>query len=326
MIPVFKRVVVAAGILGVIWLSHSFRERGAIAIYDPGILQPQLSAYAIFKGAPGELIPAAGYEPYELTAQLFSDYAQKQRLIHLPENTKLSAQGNGLPHFPEGTILVKTFYYADPEAVSKRRIIETRLLIFSGGQWTAGTYVWNAQQTDAELVTSGKKIAVRHPAGNGIQIIAYEVPDQRECATCHGSGSAMQPIGPEMRNLNRQVLRDGKQVNQLANWQETGLLHTKQQMPTAKLADYNDTTATLEQRARAYLSINCAHCHRPAGAAAVRTDLFLHAAVSLEKSGILSRREKILRKMEQGKMPKIGTALVHDEGLELIRAYLQTLE
>lgn len=328
-VPVFlKRCLAGIILAGFICLSQSFRVKGTISVYEePGILKPKLSAYAIFQRAPAELAPAAGFELYELQSELFSDYAQKQRLIHLPENTKLTVQGNGLPQFPEGTILVKTFYYLDSKAVSKRRIVETRLLIFSGKQWIAGTYVWNAAQNDAELVTSGRKIELYlSSVSAATRKISYEVPNQRDCTACHGSGSGKQPIGPEIRNLNRKVFRNGKSQNQLVYWQQKGLLDSKQAIPVEKLADYNDTTATLEQRARAYLSINCAHCHHPAGSASIRTNLYLHASVSLEESGILSRRAKILRKMEQGRMPKIGTSLVHREGLELIRAYLQTLE
>ncbi|HEY0667357.1 MAG TPA: hypothetical protein VGD22_04220, partial [Sphingobacteriaceae bacterium] len=72
---------------------------------------PKLSDYKIFQGSPANLIPANDYKLYELSSQLFTDYAEKQRLIKVPGTAQITATGDGLPHFPDGTIMVKTFYY-----------------------------------------------------------------------------------------------------------------------------------------------------------------------------------------------------------------------
>ena len=48
---------------------------------------------------------------FELSTSLFTDYAEKQRLIKLPANTKLIGISDGLPEFPDETVLAKTFYY-----------------------------------------------------------------------------------------------------------------------------------------------------------------------------------------------------------------------
>jgi len=92
---------------------------------------PNLAAYNIYKGVMSDLIPANDVHPLELSTALFTDYAEKQRLVKVPAGTMMYANGDGLPDFPNGTILVKTFYYYDDVRKPDRgkRIIETRLEI-----------------------------------------------------------------------------------------------------------------------------------------------------------------------------------------------------
>ena len=118
-------------------------------------LLPKISAYNIFTGDPVALTPGNGFQLYELATGLFTDYAEKQRLIKLPAGTAITAIHDGLPQFPDGTILVKTFYYFNDKrnAAAGKRLIETRLLIKNNGLWTAGAYVWNNEQTDAVPVS-----------------------------------------------------------------------------------------------------------------------------------------------------------------------------
>jgi hypothetical protein len=47
--------------------------------------------------------------PYDVATPLFSDYTDKERMISIPPGKKIVITGNGLPQFPEGTILFKTF-------------------------------------------------------------------------------------------------------------------------------------------------------------------------------------------------------------------------
>src|SRR5918995_319568 len=70
-----------------------------------------LSEYHIYTGGPGSLAFLPPYRSYTIATPLFSDYAEKQRLIKIPAGTKLIAKDDGLPGFPDSTIIVKTFYY-----------------------------------------------------------------------------------------------------------------------------------------------------------------------------------------------------------------------
>ena len=49
--------------------------------------------------------------PYELISTLFSDYSYKQRWVYVPNNTKASYVKDWVFDFPEGSALIKTFYY-----------------------------------------------------------------------------------------------------------------------------------------------------------------------------------------------------------------------
>jgi mono/diheme cytochrome c family protein len=233
----------------------------------------------------------------------------------------------GLPDFPEGTILVKTFYYYNDrrDPAKGKRIIETRLEIKSNSRWNVATYLWNAEQTDAVLATTGFNTTVNwiDQQGKG-RVISYHVPSNRECATCHNSSDAVIPIGPKLRNLNTTVTRNATAVNQLTYFYNSGILEAVDPHTTPELPAWNDASYTLAERGRAYLDVNCAHCHKSGGIASDAA-LFFDYDKSFHDTGINSKKKAIVDKMKSGQMPRIGTSIVHDEGLELIRKYIDSL-
>ena len=129
-----------------------FQEEGKLQKYPM-----KLSEYALFTGNAAEQIPAEGVIPYELNTPLFTDYAEKLRFIKLPEGEKADYQNKGVLSFPEGTIIIKTFYYpVDKRSPEKgRRLMETRLLIHEADGWKAVPYHWNEEQTEAYLEVAG---------------------------------------------------------------------------------------------------------------------------------------------------------------------------
>ena len=290
-------------------------------------LLPELSNYDVFRGIPSKLNPSPGFHLYELSTQLFTDYAEKQRLIKIPAGTKMSAIDNGLLEFPDGTIIAKTFfYYNDKRDTAKgKKLIETRLLIKSGTAWNAGTYLWNDAQTDGKLATSGvnKSISWIDAAGNP-NIISYHVPSKNECNTCHQSNNNLIPIGPKARNLNRDVLRSGSSVNQLTYFYNSGLINPINTADFSALPNWQNQSFSVEERARAYLDVNCAHCHNKQGFAADK-GLFFGYEIPLEKTGIKQKKEAIINRFEHGSMPKLGITVVDKEALALLKSYINSL-
>lgn len=286
---------------------------------------PKLSDYAIFKGKSSDLVPNDDYKFYELSSTLFTDYAEKQRLIKVPSGTSLKAINDGLVGFPEGTILVKTFYYLhDKREPSKgKNIIETRLLIKKNNAWKVGTFKWNNEQTDAFLLTSGDHQTVNWVGADGkANVISYRIPSNTDCKTCHRSTNDVIPIGPKVRNLNIDVMRNGSSLNQLTHLMNEGILNKVNPSQFSVLPNYHDTALSLEQRTRAYIEINCAHCHSDFGFARNQRPRF---AYELGVAGILQQRGRIVQRLEAGEMPKLGTTVLDKESIELIKKYLNGL-
>lgn len=266
-----------------------------------GEFPERLSEWRLLVQHDGKLAPNEGVTPYDLNSPLFSDYAHKLRTVLLPAGTSIR-YGEDAFEFPVGTVISKTFYYprADGGAagriavrkvlaqtpgasldLAQVRLLETRLLINTSSGWVAIPYVWNAQQTEATLALAGDSLSLELVSDEGRQPFAYLVPDTNQCAGCHAlehHSQKIEPIGIRARHLNKSVRYGKASENQLAHWQKLGLLSGA---PNPALAPRNarwddPDDADLEGRARAYLDVNCGHCHRPRGAANT-SGLLLHA-------------------------------------------------
>jgi uncharacterized repeat protein (TIGR03806 family) len=307
---------------------NSCEEDGLSPISNTIEMSLKLSDYNIFQGDPSELIPSSDFHLYELATELFTDYAEKQRLIKVPPGYTMTGLNGGLPDFPDGTILVKTFYYYNDtrDHARGKKIIETRLEIKSNSNWNVSTYLWNDQQTDATLITTGlnKTINWIDQQGNG-KVISYHIPSNRECSTCHNSSGKMIPIGPKLRNLNIEVTRNATAINQLTHLYNSGILdEVADPASISVLPDWESDSYSLQERARAYLDVNCSHCHNSDGVAS-DAKLNLNYETSFGNTNIGDKKKAIVNKMKRGQMPRIGTSIVHEEGLELVRSYINSL-
>jgi len=285
-----------------------------------------LSAFRLFKGTMSALIPADSVVILQLSSTLFTDYTEKQRLLKLPPGTKMTAKGDGLPNFPNGTILAKTFYYTAKQTEGEQKIIETRILQKHNDIWNVATYKWNDTQNDAVLINNGDKVAVTITKPDGKrQNIDYKIPTVYDCYDCHRNSNAITPIGPKLRNLNVAIFLDGKLSSQLQSLNNKGLLALKGHEKISKLPSYKDSSLPIEQRARAYFEINCAHCHNPNGFAGAYS-LNLSYENEFDNTGIFFNKWNIEHRMTIRDMPKLGTTIVDKEGLKLVQQYLASLK
>ena len=312
----------------------------------------KLSSWGFFKEELNALTPNAELMPYDLNTPLFSDYSYKSRFVRLPENTVAQYHQTEVMDFPLGTVLIKNFYYPLDfnQPNGERRILETRLLIHERVGWNAFTYVWDENQTDAVLTVSGQQIPVEWKDESGVlRKVSYSVPNLVQCKSCHEMNGRMMPIGPTARQLNRDYAYNGNSENQLIKWQNAGILGSlpePDQWP--KLAVWNDPqTGDLAERARAWLEINCAHCHRTEGPAK-NTGLYLMANETDQyklgiykppvaagrgsgglkyaivpgnaKSSILYFR---IASTDPGiMMPEVGRKVNHEEGIALVKEWI----
>jgi len=330
-----KTISLSLFIMLFIILSFSFRKADEAAVSfennDKEFL-PVLTAYSLYEGKIADLIPAKGVELYELSSHLFVDYAEKHRMIKLPAGTKMIFKGDGLPDFPDGTILVKTFYYyKDKRNLSDgKNIIETRLLIKKQSKWVVGTYKWNTQQTEASLITTGTDVNAAWIDADGKEKkIFFHIPSNAECSECHESNKADIPIGTKLRNMNFDVSRNGATINQIKHFQNIGWINSVDIAAIHSLPNWENPEYSLDKRARAYLDMNCAHCHNSKGSAADNKLVFEYE-IPFDSTSIFLKKDKILKRMqsveEDMRMPKIGTTVIDADGFELIKKYVNSLK
>ncbi|WP_439488815.1 SO2930 family diheme c-type cytochrome [Algoriphagus sp.] len=314
----------------------------------------RLSTYGFFSGELHEFIPADEVIPYRPASSLFTDYALKSRFISFPEGEKAILESNEI-NFPIGTVLIKNFYYpADfrkPE--ENRRIIETRLLINSDKGWEAFPYIWNENQTDAILKVVGADTEVAFIDYNGKdQVINYLVPNKNQCKTCHNRNETLVPIGVKVQHLNHELEYKSGKSNQLAYWAEAGKLEGYEgEKAHPAMINYEDKNLPLDERAMAYLDINCAHCHSAAGPAST-SGLFLtydetdprklgvnkipvaagNGAGTFDFDILPGNAEKSIMPHRMNStevgiaMPELGRTTVHTEGLQLIKDWINSME
>ncbi len=313
----------------------------------------KLSEYGFFVGDLKALQAAPDVIPYELNTPLFSDYAHKARFFKLPEGSQINYRPKSVMDFPVGTYMIKNFFYYDDETQKEkgRRIVETRLLLHEADGWkTLPSYIWNEAQTEAILTVEGGTRDVNWVDENGVErSLAYSIPSQALCKSCHVKDGKLTPIGPKARQLNRDYAFAAGLKNQLSHYTEIGLLSDLPDLAEVrKTPIWNEpASGSLHSRALAYLDINCAHCHSkggPGNTSALHLTEFETNEFNLgidkhpiaagkgtggrpydivkgqpEQSILLYRMESI----NPGEMmPEVARKLVHDEGVDLIREWI----
>ena len=301
-------------------------------VYPIADFLPKLSELQIFKGDLNDLVFNNTVHEYELATPLYTDYSRKLRSISIPKGSKMTYAGEGLLDFPDNTIITKTFYYLNDERnpAAGKKLIETRLLIKKNGQWEMGNYLWNTAQDDALLSLDGPVVAVSWIDQNGVnRSINYQVPIILNCIQCHDNNGANQPIGPKARNMN--FVNNG--INSLQNLIDKGLVDGAPNISEIEeLPIWSDNSFAQSERARAYMDVNCAHCHQPGGLhdsdVGLRPDFRFETAYN--DTNIDSFKADIQNRINTSpafgpSMPLIGITVIHDEGVELIDDYIDSL-
>lgn len=296
-----------------------------------------LSEYRFFSGA-GTRSPSPVLTGYRLRTPLFSDYADKQRFIYLPPGETAEVYGSGEVRIPIGGAIIKTFGYGEGDDF---RPLETRVLLHRATGWEAVAYVWKPDLSDAEIKIAGMRIpvTVTKPSGKRVAI-SYAVPNRNQCKECHGFVGRVKPIGTRYSNM------------EFSNRGAPKRMRMPHNILTPNAPIWNDpASGSLDERARAYLAVNCAHCHNQHGSAS-NSGLFL--GLSWQdypvQTGIYKRpvaagrgsgghdfaiapgdpdRSIMVHRMSSTEpgvaMPEVGRSLVHDEGVALIREWIASL-
>ncbi len=259
----------------------------------PTIPYDTLSEYGLFQGKLADIDPAEGVVPYDVASPLWSDGAHKQRFITLPEGKKITFGTEEIWSFPDGSIIVKDFAFPldkrDPTGALRH--VETRLLIRDSSNeegFTAHTYVWNDEQTEAYRKVAGKRITLDFIDENGAAASQeYIIPNTNQCGNCHERDDVYESLGLVSQQVNF-ALEDGKpELNQLARLEKAGLFDAPlPALSTLPALEKPFGAAPLDARARAYLHANCSHCHRPGGGGGSSGLVLLEWETNPTKNGV----------------------------------------
>ena len=288
-------------------------------------------------------LPAQGVTPFEPISPLWSDGADKQRFFSVPRDRRIAVADNGDFLFPVGSVLMKHFAYDG-------LLHETRLLMRHEDGWAGYSYEWNAQQTDAVLLETGKTTEL--PGGQ-----PWVFPTRAQCMSCHTSASE-RALGPESLQLDHVIAFEGEDdTNQLVRLHATDYFdpefETLDDVPAlAGLPTMPDPfgDAPLEERVRAYLHSNCANCHQPGGPGRGGLDMRFTTPLAdtrfcgppEEGTMYLPDPERLvvvspgvpedsvlylrMESLTEFRMPPLGTNVVDTEGLELVGEWIEGMD
>ncbi len=298
---------------------------------QPGSMAERLSATGCVNSADPTL-PSAAMIPYTVASPFWSDTAEKDRYLSLPNNTAIELTTEGDFLFPVGSVLMKHFTLND-------RFIETRLFARGELGWQGFSYEWRDDQTDALLLADGKEKLIE-----GVQ---WQYPSRGQCLTCH-TEVANFSLGLETLQLNNPMryTANGINAHQLDTLAHINVfsstITSTQKVQT--LSSLDDTNATVAQRARSYLHSNCSNCHSPNGPTPVNLDLRYRTALAAtqacnvqpvagdlgisnariiepgepERSALLAR----MKVRDVNQMPPLGSHLVDQEAVDVISAWI----
>jgi uncharacterized repeat protein (TIGR03806 family) len=366
----------AVGLTLLLIVCASCTPSTTVQTFTPDRYPERLSEWGVVTRVGDRLVLGYGVDTYALNTALFSDHAQKLRTLWLPPGTHARYHATDTFDYPVGTVVTKTFFYpalddvvapnldwdgrADSLDLTAIRLIETRVLVRQADGWDALPYVWDGDDARRALTGAVIPVALRESAStDAVTRFPYVVPGRSECAGCHATDHTaraaghpgahpLKPIGLAARHLNRSGLPPQTE-NQLQHWAATGQLQgvpafqSNNDPPLPANADWQDARAALSARARAYLDINCGHCHSRTGPART-SGLWLDAENSdlrhlgFCKPPIAAGRGSgghtysivpgqpeasilVFRMTTQdpaARMPETGRSLMHAEGVKLI--------
>ena len=313
-----------------------------------GVVPTTLSATGLFTDT-ASMQWASGVMPYDVNSPLWSDDAIKSRFFVLPEGY-ITFHPTNAWSFPVGTVLAKHFEIEliQGQPTSTKRL-ETRVLVRERAGWAGYTYKWNAQQSDADLLSSGttETFTVRERSGSTRQQ-TWTYPSRNDCLQCHTAAGG-EVLGLRALQANRSVVANGSVVQQLENWNAMRLFDQviNSSNTYGRLANPRDLAQTVHERARSYLDANCANCHLPGGAMngdidlryttantamnvidirPTRGDLGLPDAYRIKRrvsgSSVLWER---MRRLDGTRMPRLGSHVLDADAIALLVTWINGL-
>ena len=320
----------------------------------------KLSETGLFVSTANHAI-APGVIPYTINAEPWADGTTAERFVALPGESQLGTYKKtdvqighitGEWHFPTDGVLARTVSLETEvgNPASARRL-ETQILHYDVDTWKAYNYIWNEDQTDAVLAPdegTNQTLEIKDPAApGGLRRQTWHHASRTECILCHTTRAAS-IHGFRVPQLADVTTKGGSPSDQLQQLEALGLFAEPIAAERTGWPSPHDASANLESRARAYLHINCAHCHRRGGGGSATFDIqYTH---TLEKTALLGNRPTQgtfgihgaqvvapgdpyrsvlyyrMAKLGHGRMPQFGSQMVDKNGLKLMHDWIASLD
>ncbi|MGC4013331.1 MAG: PQQ-dependent sugar dehydrogenase [Luteolibacter sp.] len=219
-----------------------------------------LSATGAFQDI-ATLKPAPGVQSYEVNHPAWNGGLVPSYWFALPGTEKIGYNAMDSWSFPTGTVFIQQL--SEPDRADKPgRRVETRFLMRTPTAAYGITYKWREDQSDADLVPDGGLPA--GPADYG-----RPTPGRAECLMCH-TAIAGYTLGMNTWQLNGPPATGTSSApTRIQALIDGGQLDPKGYDPTKapSFPSLYDKSRSLEDRCRAYLAVNCSHCHQQDGVA-----------------------------------------------------------
>ncbi|MGD9856984.1 MAG: PQQ-dependent sugar dehydrogenase, partial [Planctomycetaceae bacterium] len=320
----------------------------------------RLSETGLFQSVP-DLVPAAGVIPYSINAEPWSDGAQAERMLGIPGATKLGVHAEnrvwygdieGAWAYPTDTVFAKTLslpFLDDETDGVVWRPVETQLLHRDGDTWRGYAYAWDEAGTDAALVPAegmSRTYLVADPEQPGnVRQQTWRIASRTECIVCHTT-RAGSIHGFNAAQIDCEHDYGAVTDNQMRTLVHIGLIDPPE-APSAAFPPLWDASADLNERGRAYLHVNCGHCHFPGGGGTASFDLRSNSplaemrlighrptqgAFGIPSAQVVAAGDPYhsvllyrMAKLGRGRMPHAGSDVVDRDGVRLIRDWIQQL-
>ena len=348
---------------------------GGIYVLVPNTAPPanqtfprRLSETGVFSDL-ATLTPATGVVDYRPAAAMWSDYATAVRHVGVPgDGAIVTADGRQtiagkMWDYPSNTVFTRTLTLEEQRGrPATARRIETQLLHFDGQAWNGYTYRWNTAQSDADLVPpAGTNEVFRMAdasAPGGRREIPWRFLGRVECLRCHQCWASDTlsfnwfQLGSHRVDGAQRGNGPGKpeSASELQRLAVLGVVRVKNppgQKEEFHLSDPYDASRPLADRARSWLHVNCAGCHRlngggvvpaylnfdkPLAAARILDEKPTRGDFELPTARVIAPGEPFhsalfyrINTEGSGHMPLIGSRLADEPGISVVRDWIRSL-
>jgi hypothetical protein len=224
---------------------------------------------------------------------------------------------------------------------TKKRI-ETRVIVKNEENVYGVSYRWNEEETEATLAdAAGEEFDLSITEDGTALTQRWRIPSRAGCITCH-SEQAGGTLSFRTRQLNLAGQIANVDGNFLSLLELSGYLEGMDEEPQtlARHVTPDDEEYSLEARARSWMAVNCAYCHREGGSvpadwdATAGLDLFETGLINgMVEGGVEDPADRLIVPGSDGhsvivnraaarngysRMPPLATSEIDEEGVQLL--------